>query len=55
MSLLFPSFKLEPLAGPQVKIDEGLLEGRTFIARNGRNFSAFLGVPYGQPPIGNLR
>lgn len=40
---------------PLVKISQGTLNGTIQIARYGRCFSAFLGVPYAKPPIGNLR
>lgn len=32
---------------PHVKIDNGLLVGTTKFSRNGRPYSAFLGIPYG--------
>ncbi|XP_046587083.1 juvenile hormone esterase-like isoform X2 [Neodiprion lecontei] len=40
---------------PEVTILQGNLLGTTMTTRNNRSISAFLGIPYGQPPIGNLR
>jgi len=39
----------------QVEVDQGILQGKQLISRAGRNYLAFLGIPYAQPPIGNLR
>ncbi|XP_046628117.1 juvenile hormone esterase-like [Neodiprion virginianus] len=39
----------------QVCIPQGKLQGTTRTTRNNRIVSAFLGIPYAQPPIGNLR
>lgn len=33
----------------------GSLEGKWMTSRSGREFRAFLGVPYAAPPLGNLR
>lgn len=40
---------------PKVRILQGKLEGKYILTRGGRNVSAFLGIPYAQPPTGNLR
>ncbi|XP_046753940.1 juvenile hormone esterase-like [Diprion similis] len=40
---------------PEVTILQGNLLGTTMTTRKNRSISAFLGIPYGQPPIGNLR
>ncbi|XP_033222593.1 esterase FE4-like [Belonocnema kinseyi] len=40
---------------PVVNIDQGLVRGNIFESKNGRSFSAFRGIPYAEPPIGNLR
>ncbi len=37
-------------AGPLVKIDSGIVQGKTVGTVN-----AFLGIPYAAPPVGNLR
>lgn len=34
---------------------QGSLNGETLISRGGRIFSAFYGIPYAEPPVGNLR
>lgn len=39
----------------QVKIETGKLQGKRLTSRAGRNYLAFLGVPYGRPPVGTLR
>jgi para-nitrobenzyl esterase len=38
------------VAGPQVKIDSGIVEGK-----ESGGVRAFLGIPYAAPPVGNLR
>ncbi|XP_033228943.1 esterase E4-like [Belonocnema kinseyi] len=38
-----------------VKISQGLLKGTRFLTRKGRNISAFIGIPYAQAPIRELR
>nr|QYA71947.1 carboxylesterase [Anoplophora glabripennis]QYA71999.1 carboxylesterase [Anoplophora glabripennis] len=40
---------------PQVQINDGILRGKFMTTKGGRRFSAFLGIPYAKPPIGNLR
>ncbi|XP_046753938.1 esterase E4-like [Diprion similis] len=40
---------------PQVTILQGPLEGTTVLSLNNRTIYSFLGIPYAQPPIGNLR
>jgi carboxylesterase type B len=39
----------------KVCIEQGELEGTTLTSRNGRTFAAFQGIPYAEPPVGNLR
>lgn len=43
--------KMEPI----LKIFQGTLNGTWEQSRHGRTYSAFLGIPYAEPPIGNLR
>ncbi|XP_046750571.1 esterase E4-like [Diprion similis] len=43
------------IAAPVVTIPQGTLQGIIRTTNHNRNISAFLGIPYGQPPIGNLR
>ncbi|XP_043236715.1 acetylcholinesterase-like [Amphibalanus amphitrite] len=38
-----------------VRTDNGLLKGITLTAATGRQVDAWLGIPYAQPPLGNLR
>lgn len=42
-------------AEPLVQISHGTLNGTVEIARYGKTYSAFRGIPYAQPPIGNRR
>ncbi|XP_043270961.1 venom carboxylesterase-6-like [Venturia canescens] len=42
-------------ASPMVHVKNGTLEGSIMQSRNGREFAAFRGIPYAQPPIGSLR
>ena len=37
------------------QIQNGLIEGITLPTANNRTVTAFLGIPYAQPPIANLR
>nr|UZH45659.1 carboxylesterase 25 [Meteorus pulchricornis] len=39
----------------EIRTSLGGIIGTSFITRNGRNISAFLRIPYAQPPIGYLR
>ncbi|KAM3956436.1 uncharacterized protein ACR2FA_009599 [Aphomia sociella] len=39
----------------QVKVNEGLLEGELVNNEFGGNYYAFKGIPYAEPPVGNLR
>ncbi|KAF5307859.1 hypothetical protein FQR65_LT06591 [Abscondita terminalis] len=39
----------------KITIDQGILQGKKEISRNGRTFNAFTGIPYAKPPINNLR
>lgn len=40
---------------PTVTISQGKLNGTLEQSRNGRIYSAFLGIPYAEPPINDLR
>lgn len=40
---------------PDVKILQGVVKGLALTTRNNRTIFGFKGIPYGQPPIGNLR
>ncbi|KDR06604.1 venom carboxylesterase-6-like [Zootermopsis nevadensis] len=41
--------------GPIVNIQQGRLQGTFMVSRYGRRFFAFQGIPYAQPPVGDLR
>ncbi|KAJ8965970.1 hypothetical protein NQ314_003818, partial [Rhamnusium bicolor] len=41
--------------GPTVKIPQGDIKGTYQRSYNGRTFSAFEGIPYAKPPVGELR
>lgn len=38
-----------------VETNSGRVRGRTGISRDGRVFLEYLGIPYGRPPLGELR
>jgi hypothetical protein len=40
---------------PTVHVQQGTLKGTYLTSRYGRKFAAFQGIPYAQPPIGDLR
>ncbi|XP_046608333.1 esterase E4-like isoform X4 [Neodiprion virginianus] len=40
---------------PEVTIPQGTLRGKIMTTTHGRKVSAFLGIPYAQPPVGNKR
>lgn len=39
----------------QVRIDDGRMVGRYLTSQSGRTIRAFMGIPYAEPPIGELR
>ena len=50
MLLAVPPGVLSQAAGPQVKTRQGIVEGKRDAAVH-----AFLGIPYAEPPVGELR
>lgn len=38
-----------------VRVDQGLLKGKTMVSRIGRKYYGFFKVPYAKPPLGELR
>jgi hypothetical protein len=44
-----------PHNAPTVHVQQGTLRGTYLTSRFGRKFAAFQGIPYAQPPIGDLR
>lgn len=45
----------EYLLKPHNCVNQGELTGKYMYTRNGKKFSAYLGIPYAKPPIGDLR
>ncbi len=41
--------------GQIIQIEDGLIEGRRVLSRSGVVFSGFFGIPFAEPPIGELR
>lgn len=41
--------------GVTVKINEGLIKGKFMVTKNGRLFTGYTGIPYAEPPVGQLR
>jgi hypothetical protein len=50
-----PSTTAAPEEDILVEIDQGSLRGKRLISRGGREYSAFYGIPYAKPPLGELR
>ncbi|XP_049828979.1 venom carboxylesterase-6-like [Schistocerca gregaria] len=44
-----------PTNAPVVQIEQGKLVGTTMVSRKGKQFYAYLGIPYARPPVGKLR
>ena len=40
---------------PEIRLPQGQLRGRTFKTSTGKEYFAFLGIPYAVPPVGPLR
>lgn len=38
-----------------LNLSQGKINGSIYESRNGREFIAFQGIPYAEPPIGDLR
>ncbi|ETN74690.1 hypothetical protein NECAME_12800 [Necator americanus] len=49
------AFTKEGIPECLVKTNCGMLEGKRHVTRDGFEIDAFLGVPYAQPPVGELR
>lgn len=39
----------------RIRIEDGRIVGRYLTSESGRSIRAFMGIPYAEPPIGNLR
>jgi len=55
MSLLFFLILLTTVLGQQVILPSGIIEGHYLASRDGRQFAAYEGIPYAEPPLGILR
>ena len=42
-------------AAPTIQTEEGLIGGILMKSKEGRNIHAYKGLPYAEPPVGNLR
>lgn len=51
----FVNFSWQNEQAPRVKTSLGDIRGYYKISRHGRKYEAYEGIPYAQPPIGNLR
>ncbi|KAL3282162.1 hypothetical protein HHI36_005357 [Cryptolaemus montrouzieri] len=40
---------------PRVTISDGIVEGKILKTKEGREFQAFQGIPFAEPPVGDLR
>lgn len=49
------AFNVRLDAAPSVKISEGTVSGVHSKTHNQRTISAFLGIPFAEPPVGDLR
>ena len=63
MTVLFPIFKsvvlfsclINGIQGKLLKTNIGILQGEKALSENGNSYLAFKKVPYGQPPVDQLR
>ena len=54
--LLFFNYLLLNLnALPQIKLPQGLIDGKLMLSESGQKYFAFFGIPYALPPVGSLR
>lgn len=40
---------------PQIKLPQGLIDGKLMLSESGQKYFAFFGIPYALPPVGPLR
>lgn len=40
---------------PQVKLPQGMVDGKLLISESGQKYFGFFGIPYALPPVGPLR
>ncbi|XP_046604923.1 juvenile hormone esterase-like isoform X1 [Neodiprion virginianus] len=50
-----PIISQEDLPRPETTIPQGTLRGINMVTRRGRSFFGFKGIPFAQPPVGDLR
>lgn len=43
------------ISAPEAQIPQGTLKGQYLRTSNNRKISAFTGIPYAKPPVGDLR
>lgn len=43
------------MTSPIIKVEQGELQGGEGITENGKKYFYFKGIPYAEPPIGDLR
>nr|XP_046469054.1 juvenile hormone esterase-like [Neodiprion pinetum] len=53
--LIFFRAECNAATAPEVTVPQGDLQGAILFSRQNRSIFAFYGIPYGQPPIGDLR
>lgn len=53
--LLFRLFVIKAAFAAIVDVEEGRIEGTQLISRLGVSYDAFLGIPYAEPPLNDLR
>lgn len=53
--VIWTIYSLSASASPKTHISEGVVSGVYMESHGGRPISAFLGIPYAEPPIGDLR
>ena len=54
--LWFLNYQLFSLnALPQVKLLQGMVDGKLMISESGQKYFGFFGIPYALPPVGPLR
>lgn len=55
VSLIIYGFLLTIASCQIIEIEDGFIEGRPMASRSGVSFSGFFGIPFAEPPLGELR
>jgi Carboxylesterase family len=50
-----PKFKLSIDTEPEINTTIGIVKGRIWVASGGKILTAFMGIPYAEPPVDALR